>query len=136
MALVIINNNSGKIPVFNPLFEDLTVESGGAEDWSAGTVLAFDATTGTWKKTASGTAAIANAKAVLAQDVTFGEAEAIENKRALIGGEVDESKLIFDGSDTPDTIPATSDDSFRVQLRAYGIILRPGQVIDELDNQP
>jgi len=135
MALIIINNDSGKIPVFNPLFEDVEVESGGAEDWVAGTVLAFDATTGTWKKTASGTAAVANSKAVLAQDVSFAGAEAQENRRVLIGGEIDESKLIFDGADTPDTIPAGAADSFRVQLRSYGIILRPGQVLDELDNQ-
>lgn len=134
-GLTIVNNDSGKLPVFNPIFDDIEVEAAGALDLDAGTVLAFNATTGTWWETKSGTAAVANAKAVLASDISFAGAGTIENVRSLIGGEVDESKLLFNGADTIDTIPAGAADSFRVQLRSYGIIARPGQVEDVLDNQ-
>lgn len=130
----IINNDSGKIPVQNPLFETITLNAGGAVDYDAGTVLAFDATAEKWKLTESGTAAVANAKAVLAADVSFSGA-GDKSVRALIGGEVVASKLIFDGSDTLDTLPAGGADTFRIQLRDYGIVAVPDSVVDELDNQ-
>jgi len=133
---VIINNDSGKLEVFNPIFTDLEIEAGEALDMDAGSVLAFDATTGTWIWTDSATASVANAKAVLVQDISFSEAGTRENTRCLIGGEVDQDKLIFQGSDTVDTIPAGGEDTFGLQLRSYGIVTRKGQVIDELDNQP
>jgi len=132
----IINNDSGKIPVWDPKFIDITLEAGEAIDYPAGQVLAFNATTGNYEATDSATAAIANAKAVLAQDVSFAGAEAQTNRRALVGGEVDETKLVFLGADDLETIPAGAADSFRLQLRDYGIIARPSQVMDELDNQP
>jgi len=128
----IINNDSGRIPVFNPLYETVTVNAGGAVDYDAGTVLAFDA--GKYKLTQSGTAAVAKAQAILAQDLSFSGAGDL-TARVLIGGQVVASKLIFDGSDDLDTIPATEVDSFRLMLRDYGIIAVPDTVIDELDNQ-
>ena len=134
-GMTTVNNDSGKIPVFNPLFDEAEIEVNGAVDLVAGTVLAFEATDGTYQPTVSGTAAVANAKAILMQDVSFSGAGTKENTRLLVGGEIDVSKLTFDGSDTIDTIPAGAADSFRVQLRSYGIIARTGQVIDELDNQ-
>ena len=128
----IINNDSGRIPVFNPKFETVTVNAGSAVDYDAGTVLAFDA--GKYKLTASGTATVARAMAVLAQDLSFPGSGDLTAK-VLVGGEVVASKLIFDGSDDLDTIPATEVDSFRVMLRDYGILAIPDTVIDELDNQ-
>lgn len=132
---VIINNDSGKITVFNPIFKDIELEAAAALDLPAGTSLAFNATTSTWWETISGTAAVANAKAVLVQDVSFAAAGTRENTRCLIGGEIDEEKLIFNGTDTVDTIPAGGEDTFGLQLRSYGIVTRVGEVIDELDNQ-
>lgn len=128
----IINNDSGRIPVWNPLYETVTVNAGGAVTYNAGTILAFDA--GKYKLTQSGTAAVARAMAVLAQDLEFTGA-GDKTARVLIGGQVVASKLIFDGADDLDTIPATEVDSFRVMLRNYGIIAVPDSVVDELDNQ-
>lgn len=122
--------DNSSLALFNNEYEDLTLAASGAADYTAGTVLAFDATTGNYKQTVSGTAAIANAKAILAHDVSFSEA-GTKLIRAVIAGDVDQNLLIWDGTDTPDTIPAGAADSFRLQLRAYGIILKnPLQLTD------
>lgn len=114
-------------------YRDVTLNAPGAVDYEPGQVLAFDASDGKWKITKSGTAAVANAKAVLVEEASFsGSGDRLS--RALIGGEVQEDLLVWDGSDTPDTIPAGAEDSFRVQLRSYGIILRdPAQLTREDD---
>lgn len=114
-------------------YRDVILNAPGAVDYEPGQVLAFDASDGKWKITKSGTAAVANAKSVLVEEASFsGSGDRLS--RVLIGGEVQEDLLIWDGSDTPDTIPPGAEDSFRVQLRSYGIILRdPAQLTREDD---
>ena len=54
----------------------------------------------------------------------------------LIGGEGPDELIKFENAaDNLDTIPAGSEDSYRVQLRKYGIYLRSAVKIDEFDNQ-
>lgn len=114
-------------------YRDVILNAPGAVDYEPGRVLAFDASAGKWKITESGTPAVANAKAVLVEKASFAGA-GDRLSRILIGGEVQEDLLIWDGSDTPDTIPAGNEDSFRIQLRSYGIILRdPAQLTREDD---
>lgn len=116
----ITNTDISSLFVRGNRFQDVTLNAPGAVTYPAGQVLAFDATAGKYKITASGTAAVANAKAVLAEEAVFtGAADKLT--RVCLLGSVDADLLIFDGSDTIDTIPAGVDDSFRTQLRAYGI---------------
>jgi len=130
----VTNNDTLKLEVFNPIWDDITIEAAGADTFETNQVLAFDASTGTYKKTVSGTAAVANAKAILKEEVVFTGA-GTKKTRALLGGEINSGVLVFEGADTLETIPAGADDSFRVQLRAYGIVARDGVRIDNLDNQ-
>jgi len=130
----ITNNDSGSLVLFDGSFKDITLNAGGAIIYPEGQVLAFDASAGKWKITESGTAAVANAKAILKQATEFtGAGDKLV--RAVIGGVVDKNKLVFDGSDTVDTIPASADDSFGLQLRSYGIeVIDPAEQRN-LDNQ-
>ena len=41
--------------------------------------------------------------------------------RVLNEGELDDSKMVFDGADTLETVPTGEDDSYRVALRDYGM---------------
>ena len=118
---VVTNNDTSPLTVWNGDFFDVTLNAVGAVDYPAGQVLAFDATAGKWKKTVSGTPAVANAKSILAEDISFSGA-GDKLVRAVRTGKIDDSQLVFDGTDTLDTIPAGADDSFRLQLRSYGII--------------
>lgn len=131
---VITNNDVAGIFTFANDFRDITLSAAGAVTYPEGQVLAFNASTGKWDITKSGTAAIANAKAVLAEEAAFtGAGDKLV--RACVKGEVDEDLLIFDGSDTIDTIPAGAADSFRVQLRDYMIIARKYAQQLRQDNQ-
>ena len=121
---VITNYDTGSLVVWDGEYRDLRLHHSGAVTYPLGQVLAFDAANGNWKITVSGTPAVANAKAVLvaATEYTGSEPGSVKLVRALIGGKVDAGQLVFDGSDTLDTVPAGAADSFRTQLRAYGII--------------
>lgn len=116
----ITNENTGSLVLEDGKFKDITLNAPGAITYPQGQALAFDAAAGKWKITESGTAAVANAKAILAQETVFSGA-GDRLVRAVIGGVVDEDLLVFDGADTVDTIPAGADDSFGLQLRDYGI---------------
>jgi len=132
---VITNFDIGTLELMNVEYRDVTLNAGGAVTYPEGQVLAFDATAAKWKITQSGTPAVANAKAVLAEETVFSGADD-KLVRAIIVGRVREEKLVFDGSDTIDTIPAGVDDSFRTMLRAYGIIAESLPEQRYLDNQP
>ena len=130
----ITNQDTGSLTVFDGQYGDITLNAPGAVTYPKGTVLAFDASAGKWKATVSGTAAVANAKALLAQETEFpGAGDKLV--RGVIGGEVDDDKLVFDGADDLDTIPASAADSFRLQLRSYGIIAKPLAEQLNQDNQ-
>lgn len=116
----ITNENTGSLVLEDGKFEDITLNAPGAITYPKGQVLAFDAAAGKWKKTQSGIAAVANAKAILAQETVFSGA-GDRLVRAVIGGVLDKDLLVFAGGDTIDTIPAGADDSFGLQLRDYGI---------------
>lgn len=116
----ITNENTGSLVLEDGKFKDITLNAPGAITYPQGQALAFDAVAEKWKITESGTAAVANAKAILAQETVFSGA-GDRLVRAVIGGVVDEDLLVFDGADTVDTIPAGADDSFGLQLRDYGI---------------
>ncbi|MCP4677084.1 MAG: hypothetical protein GY854_16530 [Deltaproteobacteria bacterium] len=96
----------------------------GAVTYPLGQVIAFDAANGNWKVTDSTVATVANAKAVLVAETVFtgSESGGIKLVRAVIGGKVDADQLVFEGTDTLDTVPSGAADSFRTQLRSYGII--------------
>ncbi len=131
---IITNQDTSSLVVFNGQYSDITLNAGGAVIYPKGTVLAFDAAAAKWKITESGTPAVANAKALLSQTTEFpGAGDKLV--RAVIGGEVDADLLVFDGSDDLDTIPGGADDSFRVQLRGYGIIAKPLAEQYKQDNQ-
>lgn len=118
---VINNFDTMSLTVWNAEYRDITLNAPGAVTYPLGTVLAFDASAAKWKITKSGTAAVANAKALLVAETEFtGAGDKLV--RAIIGGKVDAGQLVFDGADTLDTIPAGADDSFRLQLRGYGIL--------------
>ena len=130
----ITNYDTGSLVLENGKFGDINLNAAGAIIYPAGQVLAFDATAAKWKITVSGTAVVANAKAVLAAETEFiGAGDKLV--RAIIGGVVDQNLLVFDGADTIDTIPAGAADSFGLQLRDYGIeVIDPAQQLIE-DNQ-
>ena len=131
---VINNYDTDSLVLKDGEFKDITLNAAGAVTYPKGQVLAFDATVAKWKITESGTAAVANAKAVLAAETTFSGA-GDKLVRALIRGTVDQNLLTFDGSDTIATIPAGAADSFGLQLRSYGIdAIDPAQQLIE-DNQ-
>ncbi len=132
--LEISNNNSEKIEVLNPKYDSATLTASAAITVPAGQVLAFKASTGKYNLTKSGAAAQANAKAVMAETKVYA-ASGDKRVRIIIGGEVRADKLLFDGSDTLNTVPSGGSDSFRTQLRDFGIIAREDIDIDELDNQ-
>lgn len=118
---VITNNDTSELVIFDGEYADITLNAGGAVVYDKGQALAFDASAGKYKLTESGTAAVANAKALLSREVEFtGAGDKLV--RAVIRGSVDADLIVFDGSDTLDTIPAGEPDSFRLQLRSYGII--------------
>ena len=130
----ITNYDTGSLVLANGKFGDINLNAAGAIIYPAGQVLAFDATAAKWKITVSGTAVVANAKAVLAAETEFAGA-GDKLVRAIIGGVVDQNLLVFDGADTIDTIPAGAADSFGLQLRDYGIeVIDPAQQLIE-DNQ-
>ena len=130
----IVNYETGSLVLANGEFGDITLNAAGAVVYPEGQVLAFDATAAKWKIAISGTAAVANAKAVLAAETEFtGAGDKLV--RAVRRGTVDQNLLIFDGSDTIDTIPAGEADSFGLQLHSYGIdAIDPAQQLIE-DNQ-
>jgi hypothetical protein len=104
-------------------FDDITLSALGAVTYVEGTVLAFDKTTNKYVATSTNVPEAGNAKAVLMGNVEFSGA-GDKLVRGLLEGEVDEDKLtLVFGSDTLDTIPGGADDSFRVQLRDYGILV-------------
>lgn len=130
----ITNYNTGSLVLKAGEYADITLNAPGAVTYPDGQVLAFDASAAKWKITKSGTAAVANAKAILAAEAEFSGA-GDKLVRAIIGGTVDQNFLVFDGADTIDTIPAAADDSFGLQLRGYGILaIDPAQLTAE-DNQ-
>lgn len=120
----ITNNDIQSLVLRNGEFEDITLEIvDGAETFPLGTVIAFNASTGKWQETKSGTAAVANAKAVLAQEVVATGNGDIDNVRSIIGGTLDQTLLTFNGADTVNTIPPSGADTFKIQLRSYDIFL-------------
>jgi hypothetical protein len=119
---VIENFNTGSLVLRDGFYQDITLNAPGAVTYPDGQVLAFDASASKWKITKSGTPAVANAKAILRGEVTFSGA-GDKLVRAVIKGHVNASRLVFDGSDTLDTIPGGEPDSFRLQLRDYEIIV-------------
>lgn len=131
---VITNFDLSSLALYGNDYEDITLNAAGAVTYPAGQVLAFDASAGKWKITESGTPAVANAKAVLAEEAVFAGA-GDKLVRAIIKGDVNELLLVFDGSDTIDTVPAAVDDSFRTQLRAYGLIAKKPADQRYYDNQ-
>lgn len=130
----IANYDTGSLVLRDGFFDDVVLNAPGAVTYPKGKVLAFDASAGKYKITVSGTAAVANAKAVLSEEVEFtGAGDKLV--RAVLKGHVDSDKLVFDGSDTLDTIPAGADDSFKIQLRSYMIIAEKLAEQRILDNQ-
>jgi hypothetical protein len=119
----ITNNDISSLVLRDGEFRDITLNAPGAVIYPKGQVLAFDAAADKWKKTISGTPAVANAKGVLSEEVEFTGAGDKTNVRMIKGGTLDQNLLVFDGSDTVDTIPSGADDSFQLQLRAYNIVL-------------
>ena len=123
---IITDYDTMSLTVWNAEYRDVRLHHSGAITYPGGQVLAFDGANGNWKATDSTTATVANAKAVLFAETEFtgSEVGGIKRVRAVIGGKVDAGQLVFEGSDTLDTIPtpAADADSFRVQLRGYGII--------------
>jgi hypothetical protein len=119
---VIQQNDISSVTLFDNVFDDVTLSATGAVTYDEGTVLGFDKATGKYVATNTTVANAENAKAVL---MGTAEYSGVGDKkvRAVIGGQVDEDLLIFvDGGDGIDTIPAGADDSFRTQLRSYGIV--------------
>lgn len=58
--------------------------------------------------------------------------------RVLVGGDLDDSQMEFDGIDTLDTVPATpagQPDSYRTQLRDYGMFAKTISDLFIQDNQ-
>ncbi|MBP7735947.1 MAG: hypothetical protein KA369_08245 [Spirochaetes bacterium] len=129
----ITQNTSEKITVMNPKYEFATLTASAAITVPAGQVLAFKASTKKYNLSKSGASAQANAKAIMAESRTWGSA-GDKRVRILIGGEVRVDDLTFDGTDTIDTLPSGASDTFRTQLRGYGIIVRSDADIDEQDN--
>lgn len=131
---VINNYDTGSLVLKDGEYADISLEAAGIVTYPEGQVLAFDAPDGNWKITQSGTAAVANAKAILAAETEFtGAGEKLV--RAIIGGTVDKNLLVFDGFDSIATIPAGAADSFGLELRGYGILaIDPAQQLIE-DNQ-
>jgi hypothetical protein len=130
----ITNFDTGSLVLKEGEYADITLNAPGAVTYPEGQVLAFDATAAKWKITKSGTAAVANAKAILSAEIVFSGA-GDKLVRAVIGGTIDQNFLTFDGADTIDTIPAGAADSFGLQLRDYGILaIDPAQLTAE-DNQ-
>lgn len=126
---VITNYNTGSLVVWDGIYADITLYNSGAATFPEGQILAFDGINGANYKITDSTITDpdqANAKAVLAEITTFTGSEPGSTKlvRAIIGGKVDAGQLVFEGSDDLDTVPvlAAGADSFRIQLRAYGII--------------
>lgn len=131
----ITNFDIGTLELSDNDWRDVTLNAPGAVTYPEGQVLAFDATAAKWKITRSGTAAVANAKAVLAEEAVFtGAGDKLV--RAVVAGKVRAEKLVWDGSDTIDTIPAGVDDSFRTMLRSYMIVAESLSEQNFLDNQP
>lgn len=123
---IITNYDTMSLTVWNAEYGDIRLHHADAITYPAGQVLAFDGANGNWKVTDSTTDTVANAKAVLNAETVFtgSESGGIKVVRAIIGGKVDAGQLVFEGTDDLDTIPtpAAGADSFRVQLRGYGII--------------
>jgi phage baseplate assembly protein gpV len=130
----ITNFDTGSLVLKDGEYSDITLNAPGAVTYPEGQVLAYDAAAAKWKITKSGTAAVANAKAILSAETEFtGAGDKLV--RAAIGGTVDQNFLVFDGADTIDTIPAGAADSFGLQLRDYGILaIDPANLTAE-DNQ-
>jgi len=124
------------LPVFNPISAMLTLNCMAPTGIIFGGVLAFNKSTGAYCPTNSSNPDTANAKAIALEcrlDIVMPGAEKF---LCLIGGEGPDELINFENpADTLDTIPAGSEDSYRVQLRKYGIYLRPVVQIDEFDNQ-
>jgi len=128
------NFDSGSLAIWDNRYGDITLNAAGAVTYPAGQVIAFDAVAGKYKATVSGTAVVANAKVVLAEEAVFAGA-GDKLVRAIIKGGVDAAKLVFDGTDTLDTIPAGAEDDFRLYLRRYGIYAEDLAVQRIQDNQ-
>ena len=132
----ITNYDIGDLVLENGEYDDIRLYAPAPTTYVKGQSLAFDAPNGNWKITQSGTADVANAKALLAAETIYaGPGTETKTVRAVIGGKVDASKIVFDGSDTIDTIPAGAADSFGLQLRSYGIIAKELSEQNLLDNQ-
>jgi hypothetical protein len=129
----ITQNTSEKIQVMNPKYEFATLTASAAITVNPGQVLAFKASTKKYNLTKSGATAQANAKAIMAESRTWSGA-GDKRVRILIGGEARVDDLTFDGSDNIDTLPGGASDTFRTQLRSFGIIVRSDADIDEQDN--
>jgi len=130
-----IISDSIRLIVKNPVFEEVDITNifGTPITVLEGSVLSFDATTGKYNATYSAIPALANAKAVSMGTVSFDTAET-KRVTILTKGQVNEEILLFQPGDDLDTIPPGGSDSFRTQLRDYGIITVPESFQDEIDN--
>lgn len=91
-------------------------------EYKAGTALSFDAATNTYAITNSAATPTHRAVAVLANNVPESNTSTTLKLTICIKGYVDEDKLIFGGSDTINTVAADTTDTYKSQLRNYGII--------------
>lgn len=135
--LEITVQDSIKLPVKNPVYETVQITNvfGTEAVVFEGTVLSFDATTEKYNVTHTDFPALSNAKAVCGHTVEF---EIAETKEVAIlrKGQVNKERLLFvKTGDDLDTIPAGASDSFRTQLRDYGIMVIDESFQDEVDNK-
>lgn len=123
------------LPVFNPVISRVMLGTMAPSIIIFGGVLAFNKSTGMYCPTDSRDPNTANAKAIVLECIADFVPAGSRPLTALIGGEGPDDLVGFAYSgDNLDTIPAGAEDSYRVQLRKYGIYLRPFVKIDELDN--
>jgi len=135
--MLTVVSDSIKLPIKNPIYETVQITNvfGVEAVVFEGTVLAFDATTGKYNVTHTDFPNLSNAKAVCGHTLEFeiGETKEVSILRK---GEVNIERLLFVKSgDDLDTIPAGASDSFRTQLRDYGIIVIDESFNDEVDNK-
>jgi len=136
--------SSNKIEVFNPIFDDFyfgpLVNTQPGFYLFGGLVLGFNPLTGQYEgTTAGGINPITKAQALLAETYFVpGPDVTIEGyMRIIIGGEVYANQCLFIRTeDDLQTIAPGEEDSFELQLKKAGIVVRYGENITDNDLQP
>lgn len=127
--------SSSTIEVVNPIYLDAVVghpiEIEEPTYAFAGVCLALYAPTGGYSYTWSDIPGLDNAKAILADELYwYPGGPTFQLTRIIVGGEIYADKVLFvDEDDNINTIPAGADDSYLLQLRDNGLIVKFGDNI-------